>query len=471
MKKLLCFLLILSILAVSSCSKKNDNEIDSENTGSETLSVSDIKKIDKIENINYKNIKCDLLEVKLDTDAEKVYNYTWSYYPFLNSNDFYNDFSGALSNIFPEHTINEKAMVFNGARFRELQTEFNNKMEPIEKEINQKVTEMVSEGVIDSSQAIEYSKQLRKEYIEEHPEIQYKIPSVADYKDSIVSGEEDVKFLIYTEEEVETVNGERKIFFESQSPVGNGIFIMQKGLWVEEYFTKNGLEVPFLETIFPDSKLEKIGDYDISSEEKVKLLDKEVTVKEAVEAFEKDVNSYDFSDKINKDTEIVACAVSSYKLKDDIVVLKFLCTLKYKGIQRDYLPFNCSYFGSAGYPVYCFGYMVKSDEADVLYNYPRVMKAEEQEVFEEVISPEKALQTVSENLTQEVEFELKDVQLVYFSEDRSYELGREGFEKVKIKTTPEWKFSLYNKNDERYYYAFVHAGDGSGFHYFSLTFD
>ena len=91
------------MLSFGSCNKKTDNEDNGK------ISVSDIKKIDKIENINYKNIKCDLLEVKFDTDAEKVYDYTWSVYPLSTNEQYYNEFRAALKELFPGHAINEKA--------------------------------------------------------------------------------------------------------------------------------------------------------------------------------------------------------------------------------------------------------------------------------------------------------------------------------------------------------------------------
>ena len=463
MKKLLCFLLILSILAVSSCNKKTDNEDNGK------ISVSDIKKIDKIENINYKNIKCDLLEVKFDTDAEKVYDYTWSVYPLSSNEQYYNEFRAALKELFPGHAINEKAFLFNGERYHELWNSHNEKMKPIKDDIFNKVTDMVSKGEISSEQFGEYQIKLENEYLEQHPEMKLKLPCVEDYKEDILSGKENVFMFIYSEEDIEKADGGSKIFFEAQCPAGNGLFNMNRGVWASEYNALEGKKDQSLESYFPDSYLECTGEYRPDSETKIKLLDGEISIKEAVNNFEEEVNSFAFSEYINPDTRIKVGYVYSYKFTEDVSVLKFLCTVSYKGISRDFFPLGMNFNGNSGFPLYSFAFMVKSAEADVIYNYQRVFKTEEEASYDEIINIEAALKTVSENLSDEVEFELLDVELVYFSEDMSGALSREGYENVKVKTDAEWKVSLFNKNDERYYYAYVKAADGTGFHYCSAS--
>ena len=454
------FIVIMLLVFPAACSKESVGDKNVKVNGLDTVMVSELTDNDVIQDIDYVNIKADSVEIKGIRAVDKVYSFAYSYYPRLSNKEAYEEFVKSFKNIFQEYAFDERAVVFFGERTRKISSEYYNKCQEALQDINAELIARVNKGEIDNDEYLKLVMEEQKKYNDSHPVV---YPSVQDYRNEIFSGEEKVEQYQYDC----ALSGRRienEVFMNARSPVGNDIFAFNREVAAKYYYNSINKKVPSLELFRPSSLFELVDTYSPDSDAAYSLMDKTVQIRDAVDFFENYVNETEISDKADPNLKIKVVSVDVYKVSDSIYFYDYFCTAEYKGVNRDYLMYG-SQGPNAGNPVNCSGGMIKSDEVDYLSSYPRVWRVFDEEEHERIITAKVALSRVSELMSSEVVFELKDIELVYYSEDRTSELSTENFADVKIKTVPQWKLTLYNTNDEKTYIVYIGALDGEGFHY------
>ena len=460
MKKIIIATIFCVVLLFAGCADKkaqpeNDKKNEEVSENLETAVTVDMIKgaADSCSNIRVS----DNLKIAVPKNVEALYTFDRSFYELTkNSNDAYEAFKTAAQYIYPDEEINEQNISFCNERFTAMMKEYQEIHTPFFMDLQQKC---FTEGSI----TYEEFQKLEAEFNKEHLPA---IPKVADFKAEIESGNENVSCYL-----VDGYDKDGKRFFmESQLPVINGLFRINRGVAAENYYKSKGEEVPFLETC--DSLLAYINLYvdDVKecspdSEESFKLFDKEMSVKDAVAFFEKYVNEIPLAE--DSVAKVKVLQVLAVKLGEDKWGFQFICSSEYKGIMFDYFDIVQGYSteGNKGNPVYTTGTMVRSDEVDSVYCPVRIPRIINEQKISGMVDCSQALKNVSESLSDAVSFELRSVELVWFTDMKD---GTILDEKAVLKTKAQWKYVLFNSNDRLYYVCYVNLSDGKDFHYYKM---
>lgn len=410
-KKNICiFILILQLIVCTSCnSKPNDNETSFVNVSdclSKSLTAEDLKKGGELKNISI-SPDCIITQPK---GIKSIRKFTWSSPKQLDNNEFIKQFKHTYEYLF-------------GSGFEE------------------------SCFYVDS----------------EHSHVQYNdsgekisdLKRVSELEEQIKSNEEKIYTLIY--DDVSSSKKERS-FMLYQSPLYCG------GLSSFNYGGYDALSDHSkrrLELSYPQLESQVCKVYQPRSSEVVLIDDKQIPINELVDSYENYINLIPTPSEANVRTQVVS--VCTYKLPNSKnYCVGFNTTANYKGI-----PFESTEHGKTTQSDYCyllgFGCMVKPDKVDSAYCIFRCFDISDEKEYDMMLPADKALEKVSSELTTEVVFELRQVNLVYtMTAPSSYER-----EKDVRKCAAEWKFTLYNKNDNHFYYCYVNACDGESFHYYA----
>lgn len=299
----------------------------------------------------------------------------------------------------------------------------------------------------------------------EHSHVQYNdsgekisdLKRVSELEKQIKSNEEFVFTLIYDDA---VSSKKERSFMLYQSPLYCG------GM---SSFNRGGLDSLLhpnesrrrLELSYPKTELKPSNSFQPESDETVFISGVNKPVSELVRTYEDYLNSLPVFEDTNVTTQVISA--SSYLLPDGKnYCVGFETSANYKGILFDSpdsgkVPTDYTFISG-------FGGMVTPDKVDSAYGIFRCFDISDEKEYDKMLPVDKALEKVSSELTTEVVFELRQVNLVYtMTAPSSYER-----EKDVRKCAAEWKFTLYNKNDNHFYYCYVNACDGESFHYYAV---
>lgn len=280
---------------------------------------------------------------------------------------------------------------------------------------------------------------------------------VYELEEQITSNEENIFSLMY--DDVSSSKKERS-FMLYQSPLYcGGLSSFNNGEY-DKLFNQDQNKRR-LELAYPQNMGPKVYQtYQPESSEKVLIDNKQVPIKELVAAYENYINSIPTFYETNVKTQVVSASTYQVPNSNNYCV-GFTTTANYKGILFDYTKDGVT---PEGYQFHLgLGCMVRPDKVDSAYIIDKSYNITDEKEYDKMVSAENALEKVSDELTGEVVFDLQIVCLVYsVTTPPSYER-----EKDIKKCVAEWKFTLYNKNDNQNYYCYVNACDGKGFHYYS----
>lgn len=257
---------------------------------------------------------------------------------------------------------------------------------------------------------------------------------------------------------------ERAFLLVQPPGISSGLVNFNKGEFCRQYLAAAGSnERPRLELYAPNRNIGENGEYvpmllgeKVSPSDTVKLSDAELTLSQAQENYEKYIISLCIYN--GKPFGVKVTSAQAYRLPNSQVsCLMFELARCYEGV-----CFDSGSTVPSGYSPSLFqGTMIKSTEADSFYGSSLDMQITDKTEFDEVITLAQAAKIIGSELTTEVTFSAQKAELVYCAgAPEKYE-----WENDRHKVAPAWKLTLFNANDNHYYYCYVDAKDGGNFRY------
>lgn len=423
---LLCF-----VCAVTGCKDKSDSR-NTETTEKTLLTELDIThesvtdSIEKLSNV----IVAEDMEILVPENVDSVYFYTSRPDTSVDMESYYNDFMELYNYIYPDHPMNEDYLLYCGG-----------------------------------SSVIEY---------DDNGNTVRNYNKVSDYYDKIIDGSEGRVHFIYDESWYRDLDEwSNPVCLEIGNPIGYGYGIISKGRTIEitdlktmDYISGE-VRYPCLESFNPADHMNKIASFAPDSTESYRLTDREMPINEAVSFFENYVNNLPVPNE--KNCRTVVRSVDVYKTAEDNYGYFFNTNKEYLGVQFDYMKSGTVHSGYENYsPSIGSGFMVESTDVDIIDGIYLRETAENPTSFTEVVSFEKAVEIIADNLTNEVTFELQMIELIYTTEPAKDSSGYIDTENQSSKIEPSWRLTLYNPMDQLAYVCYVDAIDGGNFRYYKI---
>lgn len=318
------------------------------------------------------------------------------------SKTFYEDFTGLFSYIFPNETIDDEYLKYDGRN-----------------EQGERVNETVKSSI-----------------------------------DTILSGEKEIYNMFYKND---------SIAMEFTSPICGVLARFNRG----KMASMAGLDVSTL--FHAEENFSTEGIYSPDSTESFKLLDKEMPINQAVGFFENYINNLPYQ-RNNGLVNTVVERVEVLKLDSENFGYHFLTTREYGGIMFDRTnsgEVRRTNSKSEGYSHdLSIGDMIQSDEVEYVNGIERSNIIQNETKYDKIIPFETAIKDVRESLTDKVNFEIKDAELVYCS--KSPDTTYSSVEGVIFHIIPSWKFKLYNPDDNFDYVCYIDAVDGGNIRYYTV---
>lgn len=163
-------------------------------------------------------------------------------------------------------------------------------------------------------------------------------------------------------------------------------------------------------------------------------------------------------------TKLKVGSVNVFQIGDDKYAYLMFLARSYAGVPFDALNMEGATSSFSDNNVYVFAsseaLMTKTDEIEYCYLsmiYDDIDPVGDR--IDNIISLEKAADIVSENMTHYITFQVENISLVYCSKSST----EEG---LYATASVNWRFQLYNSNDDRTYIVFVNAADEHCFYYY-----
>jgi hypothetical protein len=398
---------MLALISFTSCSNSEEK--------SELVPISEASHIGDDSVNDYKNLKIsNNFEINMPDLIGTVSEFTVKYMEREENKDFYDSFNETLNYLFKDHKINSKFLYYYGENsFYEVDNDGN-----LVNDLNR----------------------------------------VEDKYDSIMSGNEDVLYFLYDETWDSSVSIDSPVCAAFTSPICNDLSKFYKGEVLNYIDDHVDLESLQIKSFFPVESSE-----DKNSENKYKLEDKEISVSDAVEFFENYINSIPC--KADSSFKMSVYNADVLKLDSNNYGLFFNTTLSYNGLQFDSVESGSFRQGMEDYNfIIGEGFMLKSYDVDYAYGIYRDLSVSDEETYEKIVSVEEAVESLSNNLTNTVIFDLNKIELVYL-EKNSDSVNSDVSEKYLV--SPYWKFTLYNENDNLTYCCYVNSLDSDEFLYYT----
>lgn len=435
MKKSIILVILVFLFTLCGCSdngaeksttKNQDNSYDTQNDISVKIYSEKGQNISEIIN-KYENMKAsDMIFIDIPNESY-LYEYISKSSTDYNFTDYYNQFVSTYNYLFPDHSINNDYLFYTG---------------------QDSVMEYDDEGTLIKG-----------------------LKNAHDNYDDLVSGKLGRVNLLYDETwNMDVTEWNSPVCLELGSPIGYGFAVINKGN--SAYYsgkiddTIKGIKrYPILESYDPIDYFDIVGIYSPLSDKSYKLSDKEMSIKDAVKFFENYVNNLPYPE--NSTLNLTVSEVFVLKIDDGVYGYYFLTSAEFDQVPFDHIRSNISYSKFN----YVFsggnGFMLKSDDVDVIYGLRKLQVIESPINIKSVINVDEAIQIISNSLTSNVIFDVQKVEFVYSELLSPDEDGNIDYETLPRKVSPSWKFTLYNANDSLTYVCYIDAKDGNNFRYFT----
>ena len=354
------------------------------------------------------------LVLDIPQDIESISEFTLQYSARQPNKDFYEDFLAMFSYLFPDREVDDEYLLY-------------------------------------------YGKNSRVEFDDDGNLIQ-DLNKVKDKYNDIIDGREDVLYFLYDESWYDTLPCKNPVCAEFTSPICNDLSRFNKGKTVALLGNESGLEA-----FSPYYHCSIIDEYPPDSTESYPLLDKEIPICEAVSFFESYINNLPFP-KEEAAFDMRVEEVDVMEVDKDIYGYGFITTKVYNNIPFDYTRASASLGDSLEYDlVVGEGFMVESDDVDIVYGIYRSHTVHDEVVYDEMISLPTAAKIIGSSLSDKVTFEVCKAELFYCPEFVK-EKGADVEDYIQP-TAAAWKLTLFNPNDNLTYVCYVDAKDGGNFRY------
>lgn len=390
---------IISILFFTSCSDKN-NLTNSNLIEIQNACQVNIASLSKYDNLNISNG----IEIDIPNSISEISSFSIKYMDRESNKDFYNSFIETMQFLFPSHKINNQFLYYYG---------------------NNSYYEVDDNGNVVND-----------------------LHKVNDYYNKIINDEEDVLYFLYDETWESNKCISNPICAEFTSPICNDLSKFCKGNILNYTEDTIGLESIQIKTLFPI-----ISKENKNSEEYIKLSDKEISINEAVSVYEDYINSIPC--KGNENFKMMVCNVDVLKLDSNTNGLFFNTTVSYNGIPFDYTESGVFRRGMDDYNfIIGEGFMLESSDIDYAYGIYRNLCVIDEIKQTKILSCENAVESLSNNLTNSVVFDLNKIELIYLEKNNTnsnHDIADE------YSITPYWKFTLFNNSDKLTYTCYVNC--------------
>lgn len=214
------------------------------------------------------------------------------------------------------------------------------------------------------------------------------------------------------------------------------------------------------------------GTYSPTSEQSFKLLDKETRICDAVSFFEDYVNNAPIGKSVEKNMTTKVYSVKVLKI-GNIYGYYFDLQQQLTGVNFEYCytgratsenNMNNHNLGGGATAL-----MIESDKADMFSTMGLHMGISDAKSIDKVISANEAIKIFSDSVTKEVEFEINDLEFVYYSSYVPTNLGGLNPLTHESKVVPAWKLTAYNQNDFLTYFIYIDAKDGGNLRQYSMS--
>ncbi len=240
-----------------------------------------------------------------------------------------------------------------------------------------------------------------------------------------------------------------------------------------EYTYENKLVYERMSPVAPLEQYFRVaGTYSPTSEQSFKLLDKETRICDAVRFFEEYINNAPIGKSVEKNMITKVYSVKVLEI-GDIYGFYFDLQKQLKDVNFEYCPVENTVsennMKNHNLGEGATALMIESDKADMFSSMPLHMGISSAKSVDKVISADEAVKKFSEGLTKEVEFEINDLEFVYYSSYVPTELGGLNPVTHESKVVPAWKLTAYNPNDHLTYFVYIDAKDGGNLRQYSVS--
>lgn len=430
MKKSRIILLVSCLLlGLSGCSNSKNESGDSKdssihNTSDDSpVSICSFSNEEISKKINsYDNLRAsENLFVNIPEESN-LYEYISKVSTDYNYKEYYDQFLAIFNFLFPDHKLNEEYLFYSGG---------------------------------DSD--IEY---------DDEGNVIKDLNNVKDYRDELESGKQGRATLLYDETwKGDVTEWNSQVCLELGAPFGYGYATINKGNTVfymgKIYDETKGIKrYPGLESFDPIDFFEVIDTYSPNSTESFKLMDKEMAINDAVTFFENYVNSLPYPE--SPTLNVTVREVMVLEIKEGVYGYYFVTSAEYDKVPFDYKRSGTAYSVLSEYSSSIGnGFMLKSDDVDVVSSLRRIQEIESPSKINDIVSLDEALQIASKAMTSNVVFEVQKAELVYREQLIYDSEGQLDTETMPRNVSPAWKFTLYNTNDKLTYVFYVDVKEGN----------
>lgn len=218
----------------------------------------------------------------------------------------------------------------------------------------------------------------------------------------------------------------------------------------------------------PGKLLENVGRFSPKSEKSFNLIDGETRICDSVDFFENYINNIPISTGLQRNVRTSVYSVDVLKIGDNTYGYYFKTVPQFQGV--DYEP--CVYGSHSAYdydpPGGGEAFMIRSNDVDYIHSIYCSIWTFDVGACDKIVPVETAIKTISDELSDNVTFEVLSVEFVYVQQYVKDELGHINIKTYEANTTPAWRITAGNLNDNRTYMCYVDAKDGGNFRYYTM---
>lgn len=282
----------------------------------------------------------------------------------------------------------------------------------------------------------------------------------------------------YDEMPTETAEWNSPVYIDLRAEIGSGGVTVNKGeaaflVGKNTYdYMKNEL-VPTdvynrLTSFDPKIYFEQVGTYSPQSEKSFKLADGEMKICDAVKFFENYINNAPISTGLQRNMRTSVYNVIVLKINENTYGYCFATRGQFQGV--NYEPVVYGSMSAYSYdPIGGEALMIRSDDVDYIRGFYGTSWTFDVKECKSVVPVETAVKIISENLSENVTFEVDTVEFVYVQRYVKDEQGHIDIDTYESHKTPAWRITMHNANDNLEYMCYVDATDGSNFRYYKAS--
>lgn len=282
----------------------------------------------------------------------------------------------------------------------------------------------------------------------------------------------------YNEMPERSENWNNPIYIELNKLIGTGSGKINKGELAylagkTEYDAEKDEVIPSdtyntLSDFEPRAFFESVGRYFPKSEKSFNLLDGETRICDAVEYFENYINNAPISTGLERNIRTIVYSVEVLKLTDDTYGYFYRTISQFQNVNYEFFDYGSHSTYNYDSPASGEAFMIRSNDVDYINKISLNSWTFDVNTCDKIVPVETAIKEISSSLTEGITFDVIAVELVYVRQFVKDELGHINIDTYEAFTTPAWKLTLGNSNDNRTYMGYVDAKDGKNFRYYSV---